>query len=320
MTPNLPRSLLVFIWQVSSWHQLPLSILSVAVFLLNTAPLELQRRIINDAFRGGNYQPILLLTLAYAGLSLFAGLVKLSMNVYRSWISERTIMSLRDSILALTDVAEEGDVAQREGVEVSMVVAESEPIGGFVGSSISEPLLQGGMLVSVFGYMIFLQPIMALLTFLLFAPQLLFVPVIQKAINRRVVQRVSTLRDISAAIIGGSHTLDRLQEQRVQRAFTLGMGIYKLTFTMKFLINLCHHFGIATILGLGGWYVSMGNIELGTVVAFISGLAAINDPWADLVNWFRDLAMTRAKYQLIITGIEQIIKKPAPRLLQGAPC
>jgi ABC-type multidrug transport system fused ATPase/permease subunit len=312
MTRNLPRSIFAFIWQVSSRHQIALSILSVAVFLLNTAPLELQRRIINDAFRGGNYQPILLLTLVYAGLSLFSGLVKLSMNVYRSWVSERTIMLLRDSILASTDTTDKGDLAQREGVETSMVVAESEPIGGFVGSSISEPILSGGMLVSVFGYMLFLQPIMALLTFLLFAPQLFFVPLIQQAINRRVVQRVSTLREISAAIIGGSHTLDRLQEQRVHLAFTLGMGICKLTFTMKFLINLFHHFGIAIILGVGGWYVLKGNIELGTVVAFISGLASINDPWGDLVNWFRDLAMTRTKYQLIIRGIEQIKKRTGP--------
>jgi hypothetical protein len=64
---------------------------------------------------------------------------------------------------------------------------------------------------------------------------------------------------------------------------TLGMGIYKWTFTMKFLINLFHHFGVATVFGIGGWYVLIGNIQLGTVVAFISGLAAINDPWVDLV-------------------------------------
>ena len=79
-----------------------------------------------------------------------------------------------------------------------------------------------------------------------------------------------------------------------------------------FLINRFHYFGIAIILGAGGWYVLKGNIELGTVVAFISGLAAINDPWVDLVIWFRDLAMTRTKYQLIITGVEQIMQNSMP--------
>ena len=32
-----------------------------------------------------------------------------------------------------------------------MILSEAEPIGSFVGVSVSEPLLQGGILVTVFG-------------------------------------------------------------------------------------------------------------------------------------------------------------------------
>ncbi len=39
-----------------------------------------------------------------------------------------------------------------------MVLEEAEPIGGFTGISISEPLLQGGILLSVVGYMLALSP------------------------------------------------------------------------------------------------------------------------------------------------------------------
>ena len=39
-----------------------------------------------------------------------------------------------------------------------MILDEVEPIGGFIGVSVSEPLLQGGILVSVIGYMLFLEP------------------------------------------------------------------------------------------------------------------------------------------------------------------
>ncbi|WP_425486939.1 hypothetical protein [Microvirga thermotolerans] len=42
-----------------------------------------------------------------------------------------------------------------------------------------------------------------------------------------------------------------------------------------------------------------GRTEVGTVVAFIAGLGQINDPWGDLVNWFRDLKVTRTKYGMI---------------------
>ena len=44
-----------------------------------------------------------------------------------------------------------------------------------------------------------------------------------------------------------------LQEEPIQRVFALNMGIYKLKYSMNFLMNLMHHAGVALTLGLGGW-------------------------------------------------------------------
>ncbi|MBY5454163.1 hypothetical protein HFO91_31825 [Rhizobium leguminosarum] len=43
-----------------------------------------------------------------------------------------------------------------------IVHAEAEPVGGFVGTSISEPIFQAGVLAVVGSYMIYLQPFLAL--------------------------------------------------------------------------------------------------------------------------------------------------------------
>jgi hypothetical protein len=51
---------------------------------------------------------------------------------------------------------------------MSIILTEAEPVGGFVGVSLSEPLMQAGTLATVFVYMIVLQPWMALLSFMLF--------------------------------------------------------------------------------------------------------------------------------------------------------
>ena len=40
-------------------------------------------------------------------------------------------------------------------------------------------------------------------------------------------------------------------------------------------------------------------VMVGTVVAFISGLKQINDPWGDLVDYFREMTVTQVKYRLI---------------------
>ena len=67
-----------------------------------------------------------------------------------------------------------------------------------------------------------------------------------------------------------------------------------------------HHLGLAAILALGGYYVVTGKTEIGTVVAFVSGLAQVNDPWGDLVNWYRDLKVTQTKYDLIVRALTML--------------
>ena len=67
--------------------------------------------------------------------------------------------------------------------------------------SVSEPLLQGGILVSVVGYMLYLDLELALLGLAFFLPQLVFVPLMQAAINRRAQARILTKRGLSGSVI-----------------------------------------------------------------------------------------------------------------------
>jgi ABC-type multidrug transport system fused ATPase/permease subunit len=297
---ELPPTLFAYIWRASGRHQLVLCLMSVAVFLLSTVPLELQRRIVNDAIANGSGGAILGLALAYAGFALLEGGIKLGLNIYRAWVSERTVLQLRRRIGALTAYAVAAeDRAMAEGVEISMILSEAEPIGGFAGISFSEPLLQGGLLLSVFAYLTWLEPWMALLSVTVFSPQLVFVPLIQRAINRRAADRIRTLREVSGDIVGASTTSAATQNGHLDHVFALNMGIYKLKFSMNFLMNLMHHLGVATALGVGGMLAIQGRLEVGTVVAFISGLAKVNDPWGDVVNWFREMTVVAMRYRMV---------------------
>lgn len=310
----LPQTLFGYIWRYTGHHQLLLAVLSVAVFLLNAAPLEIQRRIINDAVARGLTATILWLAIGYAGVALAEGALKLVLNIYRGWVSETAVRSLRRTIHGLIAPGlANGHAAEAEGVEISMILSEAEPIGGFVGVSTSEPLLQGGILLTVFGYMTYLQPEIALISLAVFTPQLVFVPLIQRAINRRVRSRIKVLREVSGGIILGNHDPAfpaAVQDARIDTVFTLNMGVYKLKFTMNFLMNLMHHLGVAAVLGIGGWFAARGEVELGTVVAFVSGLAKVNDPWGDVVNWFREMMVVTVKYDLITSTVGQIGRAP----------
>ena len=320
---TLPPTLPAYILQVSGRHQIALVLLSVAVFLLSAAPLEIQRRLVNDAVRSGSVQPIVWLALAYLGVALLEGGIKLGLNIYRAWVSETAVLDLRQRVSALTEVvAQSPDRASAEGAEIAMLLSEVEPIGGFVGVSLSEPLLQGGILASVFAYLAFLEPLMALLCAAAISPQLVFVPMMQRRINQRAAERIETMRSLGGNIAGagadtGSAQAITAQGGRIRHVFELDIGIFRIKFTMNFLMNLMHHLAVATALGVGGYYVVLGRFEVGTVVAFVSGLGKVNDPWGDLVNWFREMTAVTMRYRLLSGGMAGLARGSLGRS-QGA--
>jgi ABC-type bacteriocin/lantibiotic exporter with double-glycine peptidase domain len=70
-------------------------------------------------------------------------------------------------------------------------------------------------------------------------------------------------------------------------------------------MNLLYTLGVIGILAVGGWLVLQGRTEVGTIVAFVSGLARMNEPWRDLVTYFRDLTNAGLKYRMIASVLDQ---------------
>jgi ABC-type bacteriocin/lantibiotic exporter with double-glycine peptidase domain len=312
---KLPESMLRYVFEASRFHQIFLLALTVAVFLIELVPLELQRRIVNDLVKHREYRFVILLCSLYAAVAIAHGGTKLALNVYRGWVGERATLDLRRRVRALVgESPDEANAPETQGVQVSMIVAEVEPVGAFVGSAVSEPLLQSGVMLSVLAYMIHLDPWMGLTAFAIFVPQLVFVPLLQKAIIQRTGARVQVLRGLSVSIVASADTQHRrgpVDDARINRVFELDMGIFKLKFTMNFLMNLCNHLQIVAALLLGGWYVLAGQLEIGGVVAFISAVGRLNDPWGDLVNYFRDFSVNQVKYRLVATAVNQLAEGQA---------
>jgi len=289
----------------SGWHQLLLLALTVAVFLLEVVPLELQRRIVNDLVKHRPYAWAVGLCAIYAAVVLIQGGTKLGLNIYRGWVGERAKRDLRRRVHTVVEAPPvSSPAAEAQGIAISMIVAEVEPVGGFVGESVSEPMLQAGIMASVLAYLIHIDPWMALAAFGLFIPQLAFVPLLQAAVNRRTGARIRVLRQLGIAMIDRSDGAD--DERRIEQAFALDMGIFKLKFTMNFLMNICNHLQIISAFLVGGWWVYIQHLEIGGVVAFISGITRLNDPWGDLVNYFRDVNVTQIKYRLLADAVDQL--------------
>ena len=302
---GLPRSIYRYVLATSAIHQFALVALTAVVALLEVGPLEMQRRIVDDLVKHRPFGWVIWLCAAYAGIVLVQGGTKLVLNIYRGWVGERAKRDLRRRVDEVVEhPAADSPAAEAQGITTSMIGAEVEPIGGFVGESVSEPLLQAGIMASVFAYLIHIDPWMALAAIALFVPQLVFVPLLQSAVNRRTGARIRVLRHLGIAMIDRAEGAN--DERRIQQAFALDMGIFKIKFTMNFLMNLCTHMQIVSALLVGGWWVYTDRLQIGGVVAFISGIGRINDPWGDLVNYFRDINVAQVEYRLLADAVARL--------------
>lgn len=310
----MPKSLYTFIWRSSRREQIWLVLLTLIVTPMSMVPLELQRRIVDDAIHDQDLRYLFLLCGIYLGVLLLQGGLKYALNVYRGSLVERIALQLRRLIFeGLVDeppkqkkrpAATDKDAVDK-GAVVSMVSSEVEEVAGFVGDSISFPLLQAGTAFGTLGYLFWVQPEIAAFALLLFIPQIVIVPLGQRRINRWAANHARILRKLGGVIVAseqGTLTpahLKRRFTKLARGALTTRVLIYRVKFFLTFLGNLIDGLGPLIVLAIGGWLVLKGRAEVGTLVVFISGFQKVAEPWDQLLTFYRTTSNARTKYRLI---------------------
>ena len=246
---------------MSSRHQIALVGLTVIAFLLEVVPLEIQRRVVHNLAKDRPFQ----------------GATKLGpQHLSRLGRRERDagFAPARDRIFedGRGGCASRGTKHRRLDDRRG-----SRANRWFCRKQLSEPLLQAGILLSVLGYIVHLDRWMAVAALALFFPQLVFVPLMQGAISRRVGARVWVLRQLGISTVESriaSAEQDRSDAKRIDRVLQLNMTIFKLKFSMNFLMNFCSHLQVVAALLIGGWMVYTDQLAVGGVVALYRQLGA----------------------------------------------
>src|SRR3546814_11509848 len=70
-----------------------------------------------------------------------------------------------------------------QGEIIPMIIAEVEPIGGFIGASFALPIFQGGMLLVIFTFLLVQNPFIALAAVALYPIQFYLVPKMQAQVS-----------------------------------------------------------------------------------------------------------------------------------------
>jgi ABC-type bacteriocin/lantibiotic exporter with double-glycine peptidase domain len=286
------RSLPRFVWLMSGRRQLSLAALAIAAAGLNLAPLELQRRMVDDAIAQSDVQLLTTLAALYAGALLCLQGVKYALSVKQASVAEHTAAYVRRHLLALRRDA--GRAPGGEGELVSIVNAEADKLSGFVGAGPSGAAASVATLLGVLVYLALLDLRIAALSVALLLPQLLLTPALQRRLNRLVRQRLRLLRRLGDVVARGGAAGDLINRVlRNRLAFT------RIKALMKAGLNLMNGAAPLCILAFGGWLVIEGETTLGVLVAFVSGFERIASPIRDLIAFYREAAQAGVQHRLI---------------------
>lgn len=290
-------TLLEYVWRMSGWHQVWVCLLAAVAAALTMAPLELQRRIIDEALKDADTGLLIRLGILFLSVLLLSGVLKFLLRMYQGWLAESAIRYSRAHLLRINAEKQKDGEDGGEGRAVAIIGAEIDRLGGFVGEGLSQPVVNAGMLIAILGYMLWVQPLIALIGMALLVPQAIVAPLMQTRINRLIEDRVERMRAMSDAIGSDEPLNDTIG--RADELFWNRIKTFFVKYLMKALLNLANGLAPLGVLVIGGIFVIRGEASIGTVVAFVTGFERLGNPLRELLTFYRVAAQASVQHRMI---------------------
>lgn len=328
-------SLFRYIWQHSKAQQLIILALTIASFPLLYLTLELPKTIINEAladlsvpreFFGFGLEPIpylVVLCIAFLALVLSNGWMKMIINTRVGQVGESMVRRLRYTLIQRMLRFPMPHFARlSQGEVISGVTAETEPLAGFIGDSLSLPVFQGGTMLTILAFMFIQDPILGVASIALIPVQAWLIPRMQKEINKLGKERVKLVRRLSERVGEGVSGAREVRLQGTQRRllseyshwlgaiYRVRLLIFQKKFFMKFVNNLLGQLTPFLFFLVGGILVLQGDLTLGALVAALSAYKDLSSPWKELLNYYQRQADARIKF-------EQVVEQFAPEGMEA---
>jgi putative ABC transport system ATP-binding protein len=329
------KTLYGFIIKYSLRQQVIITLLSVASFVPYYYYLSIPKSIVNEGIQGKDISfPVDLYGLGLwqmdqttylfwlCGVFLFLVLVqqgfKYAINYFQGVAGERMLRRMRYELYAhILRFPLPTFRRTSQGEIIPMVIAEVEPVGGFIGESFALPIFQGGMLLVIFGFLLLQNPMMALAAVALYPIQFYFVPKMQakvRALGRERIKNQRRLSDRIGESISGVtelHTHDvsnRMLAEftgRLSISYWIRVEIYQRKFMIKFLNNFIQQLGPFFFYAIGGYLTIRGEMDVGTVVAAVNAHKEMASPWKELLNHYQQREDVKQKYEQVVTQFVQ---------------
>ncbi len=326
----------LYYWILSRYRGLQLFLLAIILIsvFFRVVPLELQKRIVNEAISKRDEHLLLWYCGLYIGAVVLAGLSKYLINMLQVIIGQKILIGLRKGLfLHVLHLPLQRYRGLRPGSAISAITGELNAIGAFLGQALAVPLTSILTYIVVFSYMYSLSHMLTLITIAVYPFELIAIPFLQKKFNTWNQKRITTVREMSDTVneaINGiveiqSYNRYEFEKNRISRLIaklyhiTITLNLYK--FGIKFSGNFFQALGPFLLFLIGGHLAINGQFSLGALVAFLSAHEKLYDPWQELRLFYQEYQNALVVYKQItrLFDHQEALPPPAARPASTTP-
>ncbi len=282
-------------------------------------PLEMQKRIINEAIRFGEIQMLFLYCGYYLAAVVIATGLKYLISALQNVIGERALADMRQALYHhILTLPLNFFRKTQPGLVVSSLVTELASAGNFVGMAIGVPVASILTLFAFAGYLIWLNPLLAGISLSIYPMVLILLPRLQQQANKANKRRVDKTRTLSGKIgeaISGIHEIhgngsyrieNRRYDKMIEKLYKIRIvwNLYK--FSVKSVNNFFSNLSPFLVFIVGGYLAIKGRLDLGALVAFISAQEKIYDPWKELIAFYQVYQDASVRYKRTMEYFDEV--------------
>lgn len=298
--PVVKRSLFSWVFAGNVKLQILLLLIIVVMVAARVLPLEMQKRIVNEAINLRNVDLLFLYSGIYLGAVVFFSVLKYLISIIQTLITQRTTARMRKSLYRhILTLPLSFFRNTQPGMVVNSLSSELTVPGNFAGMAVAAPVTNLLTLLAFAAYLFWLNPLLAAVSLSIYPIVIFLIPVLQKGVNRYNKKRVDAARKFSARIaeaISGIHEIqgngayrieNRKYDALVDRLLKIRIFWSLYRFGVKSANGFFTSLGPFLVFILGGWLTIKGQLELGALVAFLSAQERLFDPWKELIEFYQ---------------------------------
>jgi ABC-type multidrug transport system fused ATPase/permease subunit len=209
--PIVKKPLLVWVFRGNQKLKLLLLLTVVVTVIIRVIPLELQKRIVNQAINLKAFELLLIYCSLYLVAVVIAGSLKYLIAYLQTVIGQRALTEMRRDLYRHVLALPLSFFRKTQpGMVVQTFASELATAGDFIGMAVAIPLVSALSLIAFTVYLLWLNPLLAVVSFSIYPFSLFILPALQRRANLENKKRVDASRDLSGKIseaVSGIHEI-----------------------------------------------------------------------------------------------------------------